>query len=326
MRLNLSAFRMVALIAAIILATTGVPAVAKNVNRVVMATGPLSSGYYLLGGGICAQVNAVAGGVRCAIETSKGTVANLQALQAGQVDIILAQSDWQHHAHAGSVTPFSGNKALKNSRALMSLTGSPLVILAPARADISALQDLAGKSIDIGKPGAGRRAAMDDVLAALGWDLGKFKLASELLEAEAIKALCGGKLDALALTGATPNKDVAQAMKICPMKIVPIKGDIVTKLLTDKPYYSAVSILKGSYPGVTQDVPSIGLRVILLASDSVPEKDAHDIVKAVAGNLEALRKLHISFTSIERVALGRAGISAPLHDGAAKYYREAKQK
>jgi len=326
MRLDLSIFGVTVLLATAIFGAIGVPAAARDVNRVVMATGTLSSGYYLLGGSICAQVNAAAGGLRCAIETSKGTVANLQALQAGQVDLVLAQSDWQHHAYAGSAAPFSGDKALNNMRALMSLTGAPLVILARAGADINTLEDLAGKSIDIGKPGAGRRAAMNDVLAALGWDLGKFKLASELPEAEAIKALCGGKLDALALSGATPNKDVALAMRTCPAKIVPIKGAAAAKLLTDKPYYSAVTISKGAYPGVAQDVPSVGLRVILLASGSVTEKDAYGIVKAVAGNLDALRKLHNSFTSIDRAALGRAGISVPLHDGAAKYYREAKQK
>ncbi|MEQ1888852.1 MAG: TAXI family TRAP transporter solute-binding subunit [Alphaproteobacteria bacterium] len=314
----------VLVLASILMPVTG-PAAAKDVNRVVMATGAITSGYYLLGGGICAQVNAAgSGALHCAIETSKGTVANLQALKAGQVDLALAQSDWQHHAYAGSVSPFTGENASKDMRALMSLTGSPLVVLGRADAGINQLEDLAGKRVDIGKTGTSRRAAMDDVLAALGWDLGKFKLASELTEAEAIKSVCAGKLDALALAGISPDKDVKLALASCAMKIIPVKGAVVDKLLTDKPYYSAVPIAKGSYPGVTADVPSIGLRVILLASASVTEKDAYAIVKTVAGNLDAVRKLHASFASINRSGLAKAGISVPLHEGAAKYYRETK--
>jgi len=178
--------------------------------------------------------------------------------------------------------------------------------------------------LDIGKPGTGRRAAIDDLLLAMGWDLGKFKLASELPEAEAIKALCGGKLDALALAGITPDRNVTLAMRTCPLKIVPVTGAVAEKLIAAKPYYSVVTIPKGSYPEVKADAPSIGLRVILLASGKVTEKDAYTIVKSVAGNLDAVRKLHASFASINRVGLSSAGISVPLHDGAAKYYRETK--
>ncbi len=302
------------------------PVAAKDINRVVMGTGAITSGYYLLGGGICAQVNASAGaaGLRCAIETSKGTVANLQELKAGNVDLALAQSDWQHHAYAGSVATFSGDKAIKDMRALMSLNGSPLIVLTRADSGVKTIEDLAGKQLDIGKTGTGRRAAIDDLLSAMGWDLGKFKLASELPEAEAIKALCGGKLDALALAGITPDRNVTLAMRTCALKIVPISGAVAEKLISAKPYYSVVSVPKGSYPGVAADTPSIGLRVILLASGRVSEKDAYAIVKSVAGNLDAVRKLHVSFASIQRAGLSKAGISAPLHDGAAKFYREAK--
>ncbi|MFZ5836664.1 MAG: TAXI family TRAP transporter solute-binding subunit [Pseudomonadota bacterium] len=308
------------------LAASLVPPAANAANRVILSAGAFTSGYYLLGGAICAQVNAASGsgGLRCAVETSKGTVSNLLALQAGQADLVLAQSDWQYHAYAGTVKPFTGNKANKDMRALLSLTGSPLVVLAPAASGIAGVQDLAGKSIDIGKPGAGRRAAMDDVLAAMGWDLGKFKLASELGEDAAIKALCNGSLDAIALAGMTPDRDVSKAMRSCALKIVPLTGPGIDKLLADKPYYSAVTIPKGSYPGTGADVPSIGLRVILLARASLAEKDAYAIVKSVAGNLDAVRKLHTSFASIQRKGMDKAGIAAPLHAGAAKYFREAK--
>ncbi len=298
---------------------------AQQVNRLVMATGTAGSAYFLLGGAICGQLHkGTVSPLRCAIEPSSGTVANLQALQEGKVNLALAQSDWQHHAYMGSVSQFSSEKAIKDMRALMSLTGAPLVLLARPDAAIRGVDDLAGKRLDIGKPGSGRRAAMDDLLGALGWDLGKFKLASELPEAEAIKALCGGGIDALALAEATPGRNIALALRSCSLKFVPISGETVKKLIAGKPYYSVVKVPGGGYPGVDADVPSIGLRVILLASGKVAEKDAYALVKAVATNLDAVRKLHPSLASIERAGLANAGIATPLHSGAEKYYREAK--
>lgn len=309
--------------------TLAVPAASSaEVNRVVMATGAVTSGYFLLGGGICAQLNAASGpgGLHCAVETSMGTVANLQALKAGQINLALVQSDWQQHAFMGTVTQFAGDKAVKDMRALMSLTGSPLIVLARSDGNIKQVADLAGTRMDIGKPGTGRRAAMNDMLAALGWDLGKFKLASELPEAEAIKSLCGGKLDALALVGITPDRNVSLALRTCSLKLIPITGPVVKKLLTDKPYYSVVTIPKGGYQGVAADVPSIGLRVILVASGRVTEKDAYAIVKAATSRLDAVRKLHPSFVSIDPKGVATAGISVPLHSGAEKFYREAQLK
>lgn len=294
-----------------------------------MATGSVTSGYYLLGSGICAQVNQAnndsgTGGLHCAVETSKGSVANLQALGAGSIDLALAQSDWQQHAYAGSVSQFAGDKALKGMRALMSLSGSPLVLLARADGGVKTLDDLAGRQVDIGKKGTGRRAAMDDLMSALGWDMGKFKLASELPEADAIKALCGGKLDVLALAGTTPDRNVTQAMRTCPLNIVPVEGAAAEALIKAKPYYATISIPQGAYPGLKAGVSSVGVRVVLLASDKMTNENAYAIVKAVAGNLEAVRKLHSSFASINRKGLGTAGISVPLHDGAAKFFRESK--
>lgn len=297
---------------------------AKDGNRIVIATGAVTSGYFILGGAICARLNSDTTALRCAAEPSTGTLANLRSLGQEKVDLALIQSDWQHHAYAGSVAEFSGGKALKNMRALAAVTGSPLVLLARADSGIQGIEDLEGKRLDIGKRGAGRRAAMDDLIAALGWDLGKFKLASELPEAEAIQALCGGRLDVLALAGATPDRSVTQALRSCPLKLIPVTGSAAQKLITDKPYYSVVSVPAGSYPGVAAEVPGIGVRVILLASSKLAEKDAYAVVKAIAGDVDTLRKLHPSFASITKAGLAKAGISVPLHDGAARYYREAK--
>lgn len=314
------------LLFAVAFAVDGGPAAAKDGNRLVIASGAVAGGYYVLGGAICAGLGADAPTLRCAVEPSKGTMANLASLGGGAVDLALIQSDWQHHAHAGSVAQFAGDKALKDMRAIASLNGSPLVVLTPAKSDIGSIEDLADKRVDIGKRGVGRRAAMDDLLAALGWDLGKFKLASELTEADAIQALCGGRLDALALAGATPDRGVAQALRTCPLKFVTVAGAVITKLIQDKPYYSAVNIPANSYAGIKTEVPGVGVRVILLATSKLPEKDAYALAKSIAGDVDALRKLHPSFASITRAGLAKDSISVPLHDGAARFYKEAKLK
>lgn len=301
------------------------PAVAKPPSRVVIGAGNAAGGYFLMAAAICEQINlgSPEHKLRCAVEPSLGTVANLEALRDGQIDLALAQSDWQHHAHAGTAARFAGDKNIPDMRALMSLTSSPLVLLARRDSGITGIDDLAGKRLDIGKPGSGRRAAADDVIAAQGWDLGNFKLASELEEAEAIAALCGGQIDVLALAGATPDKGVTAAFKACKLAPVPITGPVVKKLIADKPYYSAIRIPGGTYPGVSADTQSIGVRVILAASAKLSPAHAYVIARAVGGSLAALRRLHPSLASLNAREIGKASIAAPLHDGAARYYREA---
>jgi len=301
------------------------PATAKAASRVVIGAGNAAGGYFLMGAAICEQVNRTSPGrkLRCAVEPSSGSVANLEALRDGQIELALAQSDWQHHAYAGTAAKFTGNNRLKDMRVLMSLTASPLVLLARAGGGVARIEDLAGKRLDIGKPGSGRRAAADDLFGALGWDLGKFKLASELDESDAIAALCGGQLDAVALAGATPDRGVAAALKACKLTLLPVSGPGVQKLIEAKPYYSAVRIPGGVYPGVSASIATIGVRVILAASVKLAEQDAYAIVKAVAENLDAMRRLHPSLSGLDRKLIGTASIAAPLHDGAARYYREA---
>jgi len=300
------------------------PARSAEVNRAVMATGAFMGGYYLLGGAICAEVNQAGADMRCAIETSKGQVENLQALRAGRVNVALAQSDWLHHAHAGDAAPFSGDKAFKDLRAMISLSGAPLVLLARSQGDVKEMKDLPGKRIDIGKSGSPRRAIMNDVLSAMEWDLGKFRLASELPEAEAVKALCAGQIDILALAGFIPDKEVRLALKTCSLKIVPAGGSARDKILKMKPYYSAITIPAGSYTGLKEDIPSLGTRVVLMATPRLAEKDAYSLVRTITEHLPEIRKLHPSLGSIERSSLASGGISAPLHAGAARFFKEAK--
>lgn len=308
------------------LAPAAQPAIGAETSRVVLATGAFLGGYYLLGGAICAEVNDAGGGLRCAIETSKGQVANLLALQAGQINLALAQSDWLYHAHTGSAAPFAGDKAFRDVQPLISLSGAPLALLTPPGSGVKTIEDLPGKRIDAGKAGSARRAIMDDVMAAMGWDLGKFKLASELPEAEAVKALCAGQIDVLALAGFTPGKDVGLALKTCALEFVPVSGGGRDKVLALKPYYSAITIPAGSYPGVKRDIPSLGTRVVLLATPKLPEKDAFALVKIITDHLPEIRRLHPSLASIDRTSLASGGIPAPLHPGAARFFQGAKPR
>lgn len=301
------------------------PAIAKPSSRVVIGAGSASSGYFLIAAAICEYVNAGSAthNIRCAVEPSKGAVANLEALRDGHINLALTQSDWQHHAYAGTAAKFTDKNKLGDMRSLMSLTASPLVLLARADSGVDSVEGLEGKRVDIGKPGVGRRAAMDDLMAALGWDLGKLKLASEFDESDAIAALCGGQIDVVALAGATPDRGVSSALKACSLKIVPVSGPVVKKLVADKPYYSTVKIPAGGYPGLKGDIASVGLRVVLVTTEKLPEPDAYVIVKAAAGKLDALRKRHPSLNGLNSKEIATASISAPLHDGAARYFREA---
>ncbi len=294
-------------------------------ERLLLGSGPVQGGYFRTGGAVCAQVNKQTAQhkIFCAVAPSEGSVENLDLLRAARVDLALVQSNWQYFAFEGTAKRFAGADKVANMRALAALSGRPLVLLARQDAGIAALSDIRGKRIDIGKTGTERRVVMDDLLAALDWDLGAFELASEFPEKEALDALCAGQLAAVPLVGISPSRRVQAALRRCKLHIVPIDAALVAQMTAAKPYYAPIKIPQGTYPGIKGDITSFGQRLVLVGRFRVADTDAYNLVKALAENLPALAKLHPSLGGLTPETLARGGIAIPLHDGAARYFREA---
>ena len=289
-----------------------------------IGTGGVTGVYYPAGGAICRLVNAdrKTHGLRCSVESTGGSIYNINAIAQGEMEIGVAQSDWQYHAYNGTAGQFEG-KPIKQVRAMFSLHPEPFTVLARKDSGIKNFEDMKGKRVNIGNPGSGQRATMDVVLKAKGWTTADFSLASELKPAEQSQALCDNKVDAIVYTVGHPNGSIQEATTSCETVLVNVDGPAIDKLLAENPFYSKATIPGGMYTGNANDTTTFGVGATVVTSATVAEDVVYQTVKAVFENFDDFKKLHPAFGVLDKKGMTMNALSAPLHDGAAKYYREA---
>ncbi|MCP3954804.1 MAG: TAXI family TRAP transporter solute-binding subunit [Desulfobacterales bacterium] len=290
---------------------------------VTIGTGGVTGVYYPTGGAICRLVNKTrkTHGIRCSVESTGGSVYNLNTIRAGELDMGVAQSDWQYHAYNGT-SKFAAKGANKNLRAVFSVHPEPFTVVARADSGIKKFADLKGKRVNIGNPGSGQRGTMEVVMGAYGWDKGDFKLASELKSAEQSKALCDNKIDAMVFTVGHPSGSIKEASTSCDSVMVEVAGSKIDKLVKDADYYRTATIPGGMYRGTDSDTKTFGVGATFVSSSKVPDNVIYNVVKAVFENFDQFKKLHPAFKNLKESEMIKDGLSAPLHNGAKKYYKE----
>lgn len=291
---------------------------------ITIGTGGVTGVYYPTGGAICRLVNKgrKQHGVRCSVESTGGSVYNLNTIRAGELDMGVAQSDWQYHAYNGT-SKFADSGPNKDLRAVFSVHPEPFTVVARKDSGIKTFADLKGKRVNIGNPGSGQRGTMEVVMAAMGWTKKDFSLVSELKAAEQSQALCDNKIDAMVYVVGHPNGSIKEATTSCDTALVAVTGPVIDKLVADNPYYRNAVIPGGMYAGSDSDVATFGVGATFVSSTKTPAETVYQVVKAVFDNFDDFRKLHPAFAVLKKEEMIKDGLSAPLHDGAAKYYQEA---
>ncbi|AKH20021.1 TAXI family TRAP transporter solute-binding subunit [Sedimenticola thiotaurini] len=304
--------------------TLGAAATASAESFITIGTGGVTGVYYPTGGAICRLVNKgrKEHGIRCSVESTGGSVYNLNTIRAGELDMGVAQSDWQYHAYHGT-SKFAESGANKELRAVFSVHPEPFTVVARADSGIKTFTDLKGKRVNIGNPGSGQRGTMEVLMEALGWTKDDFALASELKSAEQSKALCDNKIDAMVFTVGHPSGSIKEATTTCDTVLVSVTGPEVEKLIADNAYYRVATIPGGMYRGNDQDVQTFGVGATFVSSTNTPADTVYQVVKAVFENFDDFRKLHPAFGNLKKEQMVKDGLSAPLHDGAKRYYKEA---
>jgi hypothetical protein len=311
-----------AAVTAAILLATATAAVAQQ-KFVTIGTGGQTGVYYVVGQSICRLVNRGQSehGIKCTAPSTGGSVANLNAIAAGEQNMGVAQSDQQYNAYNGK-DPFTDQGPNKDLRAVFSVHPEPFTIIARADSGIKTFDDLKGKRVNIGNPGSGQRATMEVLMAAKGWDKSVFKLASELKSAEQAQALCDNKVDAIVFTVGHPNGSIKEATTSCEAVLIPVTGPEVDALVAEFPFYAKAVIPGGMYTGTDADTETFGVVATFVSSTGTDEETIYVVVSAVFDNFDRFKKLHPAFANLKEEDMIKNGLSAPLHDGAVKYYKE----
>lgn len=304
-------------------ALAGVPSASAQ-QFVTIGTGGVTGVYYPTGGAICRLVNKgkKEHGIRCSVESTGGSVYNLNAIAQGELDMGVAQSDWQYHAYNGT-SKFADAGPNKDLRAVFSVHPEPFTVVARADSGIKNFQDLKGKRVNVGNPGSGQRGTMEVVMKKMGWTMEDFKLASELKSAEQSKALCDNKIDAIVFTVGHPSGSIKEATTACDSVLVNVTGPEIDALIAENDYYRKATIPGGMYRGTDEDTTTFGVGATFVSSAKVSEDVIYNVVKAVFEDFDQFKKLHPAFSVLKKEEMIKDGLSAPLHDGAKKYYKEA---
>ncbi|GEM74307.1 TAXI family TRAP transporter solute-binding subunit [Vibrio sagamiensis] len=290
---------------------------------ITIGTGSVTGVYYPTGGAICKLVNKgrKEHKIRCSVESTGGSIYNVNTMRNGELDFGIVQSDWQYHGYNGT-SKFSKQGPYKKLRAMFSLHTEPFNIIARTDSNINSLKDLKGKRVNIGNPGSGDRATMSVVMDAMGWKNDSFKLASELKGSERSQALCDNKIDAFIYMVGHPNGSIKEATTSCEAKLVPATGPEIEKIVANNPYYAFSNVPAGMYRGTEKDVNSFGVAATMVTTSDVSDDVAYNVAKAVFENFETFQRLHPAFANLKKEDMVQAGLSIPLHPGAEKYYKE----
>lgn len=290
---------------------------------ITIGTGGVTGVYYPTGGAICRLVNKgrKEHGVRCSVESTGGSVYNTRTIREGELDFGVVQSDVQSAA-MDAVRAFKDDEPYGDLRAVFSVHPEPMHVMVRADSGINSVADMKGKRVNIGNPGSGTRVLADVLMAAAGVSPSDFSLAAELKSSEQSAALCDGKLDAAIWAAGLPNGSTMEATSTCDIKLLDLTTSGTDKVLAENAAYAAATIPGGLYPGNGDDVQSWGPKATFVTDANTSDDVVYVLVKSIFENFDDFKKLHPAFGRLTEEQMIKDGLSAPLHPGAEKYYKE----
>ena len=297
------------------------PALAQQ-KFITIGTGGVTGVYYAVGGALCRLMNKdrAKTGIRCSVESTGGSVFNVNAIKTGELEFGLSQSDVQFNAAKGE-GQFKG-KADPDLRAVFSVHPEPFTVLARKEAGVTKFEDFKGKRFNVGNPGSGTLASMEELLKQMNWTKSDFSMAAELKADEQGTALCDNKIDGFFYGVGHPSAAIQDPTTACGAKLVPLTGPAEDALIKAHPYYAKATIPGGMYANNPNPTETYGVLATVVTSAKVPDQVVYDLVKATFENFDEFKKLHPAFAHLDPKDMISKGLSAPLHPGAVKYYKE----
>ncbi|WP_342642791.1 TAXI family TRAP transporter solute-binding subunit [Rhodoligotrophos ferricapiens] len=290
-----------------------------------IGTGGTAGTYYPIGGLIANAISATSGhGVEGLVATavsSNGSVANINAIQAGSMESGFTQSDVAYWAHTGTGL-YEGKPKVEDLRLIATLYPETIHIVARKDANIKSVADLKGKRVSIDEPGSGTIVDARIVLAAYG--LTEKDIQPEYLKpGPAGDRLRDNSLDAYFFVGGYPTGAISELATSSGISLVPIDGEGAKKLLEQYSFFSEDTVPANTYTGVGE-TKTLAVAAQWVTSAKQPEELVYNITKALWS--DATRKeLDAGHAKGKMITLQNAttSLGIPLHPGAERFYKEA---
>lgn len=283
---------------------------------ITFGAGPIDGAYYEVVSAICASFNVREGpDLRCSPDPTPGSLYNLFALERGDLDFALVQSDWHRAAHEG-IAPFPDADGIANLRSVLSLYPEPFTILASRESGIRSVLDLPGHRVDHGPANSGRRATVNRAFDALDLGPPDFIELTEHVTTVALDELCAGNIDAVLLVIGHPNRAVAQTLRDCDVVIAEARPPQLREFLSGNPDYAAGFVPADAYPELPADVRTFSVTATVVTLGSVSDAIVAALASTLLTDLDAIGRAApvIGEPSVEQ--LGSLGLTAPLHEAA----------
>ncbi|PTN33313.1 TAXI family TRAP transporter solute-binding subunit [Desulfonatronum sp. SC1] len=308
----------VALVVALGLALSAPQAMAKQ--DILFGGASITGVYYQVALQISNMMNKHMGGEYNYIgRPTGGSVFNINALDRGAFDFAVAQSDRNFQGYNGTAD-WEG-KPVTGLRSVFSMHPETVMLVTRKDTGITTVESLKGKRVNIGNPGSGQRGNAEDVLRMYGLDFNTDFRAEALQQHEASRALVDRNIDAFFYTVGNPSAAIEEPAQSVDLDMVPLNSDAVKAFVAEHPFYITTSIPAGTYRGIDRDIETYAVTATVVTNDSVSEQVVYDMVKTVFDNLDELRASHAAFRNLNPEEMLQ-GLSAPLHPGAEKYYKE----
>jgi len=296
-----------------------------STRYVSIGTGAITGVYYPAGGAICRLLNRgrKAHGIRCSVESTGGSVSNLNAIRNGVIDFGIVQSDWQYNAYNGTGF-FADQKPFKELRSVFSLYTETFTLAVSEKSGIKKLDDILNKRINFGPQGSGMYATMEVLMSVKGWNKQSFANITYLQPSEQPKALCDDKIDVMIYASGNPNGVLQEATQTCKVRIIPIDRETIDKLVQVNSFYVKAIVPGGMYAGNPNNIDTFGVKATIVTSEKNNSEVVYNLTKAVFENFDNFKTLHPVFSNLKKEDMIKEGNSAPIHAGTVRYFKEVK--
>jgi hypothetical protein len=328
--------RLFGLVAVLSALTVTSAATAQGPSFFRVASGSAGGTYYPIAGLIANAISNPPGsrpceeGGSCGVpglvavaQSANGSVANVNAIHSGTVESGFAQSDVTYWAYTGTGL-FAEKEPLTNLRFIANLYPEHIHVYTRADSDIETIEDLRGKTVNIGLPASGAKVGATLILETAGLAENEDYEAAYLNTQQATERLQDRQIDAALTVTGYPSAGIAQLAAVAGLKLISIPEDIQAEVIEQAPFYYSADIPAGAYEGVDYDTSTVAVGAQWLVGAQVDEDLVYGITKALwnDNSRKLLDNGHAKGSSI-RAESALVGRGIPLHPGAERFYREA---